>query len=664
MNFTSQRAIKDADFSEYSCEEIRAAIKIVCDYSMPGAHTNNMKAGQLAERLRRDRSAPAAIMHVIQAGKSATRVITPFNVQPQLAERYKDYKADMNEIQVQKVHIPIVVGFPNYKGQETVIESLLPGSKVVKFDAPFSMNVAVVAAATRYEVVKGLGRVHPVTPPTALYDQAPYNGVALSQTFQPQVGGDISLQGLDWAHFLYNKFYPDKEAFMSTVVGCMNITTKVCNPSSGLWTKTFSPLLWSALNPTDDKQRVEYLTKMQAYRSKDNSGISAMTYGIYGEEFGPQYRMAEKMGNFKIFLDTLPDEALKCPVRYVSKDEHELISAQNLMSVRGFKLKHFCDHLLDGTPPHRTGVHSYIGDIVYDPDCVTSPFAGKYTDEIVSAYVADNQYKYAEALTKYNNATVIGLRGHVLGLEDHVIGMATPHNAVGVLVLDAGKAGALAIWRTVMIAGHVRNTYLYHRKDLSYFLATIDVQNMEAKRTGKKARVYMPWRRLERPVWFAFTKEQRKRYLSAINEIESFGSVGENISDIELMDMVSQANEDPKFAKTMGQYMNDDLAKRDQFSVVKAGNVLAPVPKKKEDVVVEGEDLEVEEKEVKRPKINLSAFVPKPPFPDGPGFSDPQKSRDVVGNIGKAQEDADLEKAKAMSLLTGDGIDTSAIGET
>jgi len=90
-----------------------------------------------------------------------------------------------------------------------------------------------------------------------------------------------------------------------------------------------------------------------------------MTYGIYGEQFGPQYKLVEKMGYFEIFLRALPEVSKKYPIRYISKDEKELICAQNLMLEYGFKQIHFHERPLNGIAPMKTGYNVYAEQIVF-----------------------------------------------------------------------------------------------------------------------------------------------------------------------------------------------------------------------------------------------------------------------------------------------------------
>jgi len=605
MKFTSANVVSGVDYSQYEIAEIRAAVEMATGFTMIGAMINSQRARELGEAIRTKGLASEAVTYINKVGHLTVRVVSPLNVTTMLSEKFKSYECTNVALTVEGVKIPIVSGFVNYKDFHRPLTQLLPGVKIVPFDAAFALNVVNVAAITKYAADKGHGKVVQVTPPTALYDGAPYNGAAMALSFSPDLAGALSLAGMDWAHWLYMRFYDDRKLFMETVATYVTLPSSLLTKDPPQWTKTYSPLSWTADRPKNDVQRLECLSRMQVYRSKDNAGISALTYAIYGQEFGHTYRMAEKMGNFEIFLKTLTDDHRQYPIRYVSKDEKELVSAQLLMRKYGFTLKHFYPRSLNDVKPSTKGYHVHVGEIVYHPKCVTAPFSGKLKEENVEQYTAANAVKVIDRISKYDDAEILGFRAHVLGLESHVIGMATPHNAVGVMIYDAGAFTQAAIWTTIMVAGFARNTYLYHRKDLQYFLARLDVVNAVRREKGEATSKYMAWTPLNRPEWYAFTKEQRKKMLSLLRESEAFGEVPEDISDIDLAALVTRAQENPGMMKVLSQSQSQTKRQEAELFNVTQGTVSSPSPKPRLEQQMVGDDLGAEDDppEQVRPKL-------------------------------------------------------------
>jgi hypothetical protein len=612
MKFTTHNASEKFDFSIYDVSELRTAIQIVSTFSMTGAHSLiTPKVRELAETMRATQGMTAhAMVYVREVGHLAVRTITPFNLQAALSERYSSYVCNETLMEVEKLQVPFMVGFPNYKDKEVELKSLLPGTRLVPFDAIFSLNVSVVAAFTRYAADKGQGKVVPVTPPTALYEKAPHDAAAFCSTFEVNGFGALSMSGLEWAHYLYQRFWDTRLEFMQTVYALIRIPLDVSSGNPKIWSKTYSPLLWPADKPINDEQRLECLNRMQVYRSKDNAGISAMTYGIYGEQFGPQYKLVEKMGYFEIFLRALPEVSKKYPIRYISKDEKELICAQNLMLEYGFKQIHFHERPLNGIAPMKTGYNVYAEQIVFLPKCVTAPFSGKLTKDDVKRYMANNVERVVDRISRYASAVHFGFKAHVLGLEDHTLGLPTPHNAVGTMMLDKGRCTQQEIWTLIMIAGLCRNTYLYHRKPLSFFLARVLAMNTERAAKGEAVTRMMGWKPLRRPAWYAFTKEQRKRTLTLLRDCEMFGDIPDDIADEQLVLMVEKAQSSPAFQAHLVKSMEGDVMKNAEYDLVVKGHVKAPVVPQV-PVSMVGDDL-VEMTEIPRAKIVLKSSAPVP----------------------------------------------------
>jgi len=599
MKFVNKAKMGSFDFTKYKLEEIRGALKIVCDYSPSGAQVFNKEAMELANLMRAENLAPAALLYMQTAGHLTTRVISPFNLQNLLVEKFGDYRCDEQKMIVQGKTFKLTVGFVNYKDQDDDVKQLLPGTKVVPFDAAFCLNVSTAAGMSRYLADKTGGKVIPVTPPTNLYPGAPYDASSLCSIFEPNIGGIASLTGLEWAHFMYQYFYDTRLKFMESFAATVILPDVVLSKDKAFWAKTYKPETWTAYKPKDDVQRLESLAKMQAYRSKDNTGISALTYGIYGEEFGAQYRLVEKMGSFEIFLESLGEPFKKYPIRYITNDERELVSAHLLMKKYQFSPKHYYIRPLDGVEPTVGGEYVYTDTIIFHPKCCTRPFTGKLNEINVQKYICESANAAGNRIAKYQGAVIVGFKGHVLGLENHVIGMATPHNAVATMVANAKTYRRPEIWTTIMIAGYVRNTYLYHRRTLAYMLNRVDELNAKSKVQVK----YMPWKRLTRPDWHPFTKEQRKRVIVQLNEFERFGVFPDDISDQNLLEIISKAQDDPDFQAQIGRNREADRRTDNIFEVQ------AAVPRSEVHAEA-GDDLE-ELNEPDRPELVIK-LSPKP----------------------------------------------------
>lgn len=603
MNFTSRSTLAAFDFTKYTLDEIRGALKLVCDYSPSGAMVLSPKARDLADILRTRGLGPQALLYMQTAGHLSTRVVSPFNLQSLLSEQFSDYQCNDKFMAANGLQLPITAGFVNYKAKYAEVQATLPGVKVIPFDAVLALNVGVVAGMTRYSADKSGGKVIPVTPPTNLYTGAPYDGSALCLAFNADFAGITPMAGLDWAHFLYQYFFPTKDQFLATIATYIIFPEPVLNTSKTAWTKTFKPEIWPVFKPRDDVQRIECLAKMQAYRSKDNAGISALTYGVYGEEFGSSYRLCEKMTNFEIFVSHLGDELKIYPIRYISNDEKELVCAHIIMRRYGFTPRHYYPRVLDGIEPALRGEYVYNKTIIYHPKCCTTPFTGKMTKEAVAAYAAQNVIHADDRIAKFSGAVQVGFRAHVLGLEGHVLGMATPHNAVAVMVIDCGQYSQAKIWNTIMVAGHARNTYLFHRKPLTHMMDLM-VQSNAARQFPFEM---IQWQPLRRPSWHPFTKEQRKRIITTLNEFERFGIVPDNISDQDLVIVTNKAQEDPDYLVHLGT-MKEAQREKDEIRV-QVASLKSPVPAK--PTKMDGDNLEDEAPppEVVRPKLSRTGEV-------------------------------------------------------
>jgi hypothetical protein len=605
MKFTTAKEVDGFDFSPYTLEEIRGAISVASVWVPNGQIVNNDKSRALANELRVKGLSCAAIMYLQKTHKSTVRIITPFNLQVQLAEKYTDYVCNSQMLKCAKVCLPMVANFPNYTDHIARLGDMLPGSKIIPFDAAFCLNVSNAAAITSYKYENGLGKVVPITPPQAMYDGVPYSGAAFAATFDASVAGSVSLTGLAWAHFMYSKFYDTREPFMQTFSALTEVAKAVKTRTPLVWTKLFSPSAWKSESPKTDVQKVECLVKMQAYRSKDNAGISALTYSAYGEEFGEVYRLAEKMNNFRIFLSSLGEEYTKFKVRYITRDEHDLVYAMRVCNELGYELVHYMGHEVDGVEHTQFGLCDYTDQVVFAPKCMTSPFSGKNSEENVDEYVENNIRIVQQRFVKYAGCKVLGYRAHVLGMEKYVIGIAAPHNAIGVMCSLNTRTLAVPLWNLIMTANHVRNTFLYHRKTLEQFLVMIDLVNSTRREKGLPEIVYMPWKRMVRPPWFAFTKEQRKRNIILLREWEEYGDVRDDISDQDLSDMVAKANDNPEFLSSMARIQKEEEKRKDPYGSVATKHtvsqaddffgsmstaddmdVIAPPPKKRTELVM------------------------------------------------------------------------------
>jgi hypothetical protein len=552
MQFITEDMVNGLNFSMFEPGQIAAAIDIVMSIRMPGPYINDDVAKELAVTLRTKMMCPMAMTYLCSVKGLTQRIVTPFNVETLLAERHKSYGSSANVVEVSGLHFERQACFLNYKQKEHLIEELLPGTKAVKFDPVFALNVSLAASVTRYVVDKQKGIVVPVTPPEELYKGAPYEGMALAASFSVGVGGDSSLQGAEWAHCLYSKFYESRVQFNKAVAAYTRVSSHV-RGADGQWTKLFKPSAWTAFRPMNNVERISSLARLQGYRGKDTRGLSAMSYAAYGEDFGTQYRLAEKVQNFEIFLNTIPTSCKTSPLRVMTKDEREMVTCQMICKEWGLNFVHYFGRALNDQESLEGSPYDYKGQIIYDPKCATAPYTGKLDDTGVTAYINKNMVKITNRIAKYAGADHVGIRAHVIGAEKHVVGMGAPHNAVGVIVMGHGlqKNAVQKVWTLIMIAGHVRNTFVYTRKTVSDYLGLVEVMNEKRKATGEPLTVYMEYNEMRRPPWYAFTKEQRRHYTSLLRVAERFGEVPDDISDLDLAKLVEVAYADESFVKNL-----------------------------------------------------------------------------------------------------------------
>jgi len=552
MQFITDEMVNGLDFSRFEPGQIAAAIDIVMSIRIPGPYTNDDVAKELAVTLRTKMMCPMAMTYLCSVKGLTQRIVTPFNVETLLAERHKSYKSTSNVVEVAGLHFERQACFLNYKQKEHLIEELLPGTKAVKFEPVFALNVSLAASLTKYVVEKQKGIVVPVTPPEELYKGAPYEGMSLAASFSVGVGGDSSLQGADWAHCLYHKFFDSRTQFNKAVATYTRVSSHV-RSADGQWTKLFKPSAWTAFRPVNNVERVSSLARLQGYRGKDTRGLSAMSYAAYGEDFGTQYRLAEKVQNFEIFLQTIPASCKGSPLRVMTKDEREMVTCQMICREWGINFVHYFGRTLNDQESLNGSPYDYKGQIIYDPKCVTAPYTGKLDETGVTAYVGKNLIKITNRIAKYSGADHVGIRAHVIGAEKHVVGMGAPHNAVGVIVMGHGlkRDAVQKVWTLIMIAGHVRNTFVYTRKTVSEYLGLVEVMNEKRKALGEPLTIYMEYNEMRRPPWYAFTKEQRRHYTSILRVSERFGEVPDDISDTDLAKLVEVAYADESFVKNL-----------------------------------------------------------------------------------------------------------------
>jgi hypothetical protein len=237
----------------------------------------------------------------------------------------------------------------------------------------------------------------------------------------------------------------------------------------------------------------------------------------------------------------------------MTKDEREMVTCQMICREWGLNFVHYFGRTLNDQESLTGSPYDYKGQIIYDPKCVTTPYTGKLDETGVTAYVGKNLIKITNRIAKYSGADHVGIRAHVIGAEKHVVGMGAPHNAVGVIVMGHGlkRDAVQKVWTLIMIAGHVRNTFVYTRKTVSEYLGLVEVMNEKRKALGEPLTIYMEYDEMRRPPWYAFTKEQRRHYTSLLRVSERFGEVPDDISDLDLAKLVEVAYADESFVKNL-----------------------------------------------------------------------------------------------------------------
>lgn len=619
------------DFSRWEVPEIRAAIELASGWRMEGELKYSPAATELAKQMGVLQNAHKACAYVASVKGVSTRTITPFNFESAMADRYSTYERDDFKCQVNGSSFPVVAGFVKYNAKDAGLQALLPGATFIPFDAVYAMNVSVVSATTSYVVTKGKGKVVPKIIPVKMYDGSPQNGEGIALMFPPDCAGDFSLVGVEWANWLYHKHFTTRKQFTQTVADAIPMASAVKVGKPPVWECPFKPNAWGVPLPGKDVARLDNAMKMQAFRSKDNAGISAMTYAAYGEEFGSSYRISEKIGNFVIFLGCLSEEEREMDLRYVSTDERELVLAMKECNLVHQRFVHYYDRSLDDVKPQEKGRYVYSGQIVYDPKCCTPPFTGKMLQAEVDTYKEKNRAIVTEFLTKYQGAALVGIRAHVLGMELDVVGMACPHNGVGVIVAGRGCSKKTPIWNLILIAGYVRNTYLFTRKSLAQYLSIVDARNHANSESGGPFTEYMKWTKLDRPQYHAFTKEQRRRFITLLREEDIFGEIPDNVADYNLRDMVEKAQQDPIIMGRMVQQMKREIEEEENITKV-VPNVRKVETRRVIDTGIAAERLAGDDSEDEDQPLNVPTagqllqgarklvddLLPKPPlFPSG-----------------------------------------------
>jgi len=567
MNFSFESIVAKIDYTEWLTSEIRSACKLITGDEFPGEQAMGQRAKELAALIQKREALPSAVLYLHRNGKASVRVATPFNINTLLSQQESLYRKEGSIVYIgTRYALPEVAGFTNYAGEMRQVQASLPGVKVVPFNSVFAMNVAAVAAATKYVVVGGVGKVVSVPISKPLYEGAPSYGGAIATIFEKGIGGLSTKQGNDWAHTLYDRFYSQKEKFNHAIVEFMSVdpecvssyndpTDKTGNRVVSKWDAPYPAARWPVASASLPHQKLETLQTLQAYRGADNKGISPLTYEAYGENFTDQYAMAEKMGRLRIFLKTLTDTEKSKPVRYECKDEKELTLAAKVIKSMGCKFEHFHSFDIDEIKPSLNRRAIYAGSIVFSPKVVTKPYTGKYLKEKVDAYIEKNTKAIEEKFLKYSTAYKAGFCAHIVGNEEHVAGLPCPHNAIGVIVRDIKVTSKQNIWRLVWYANYVRNTYIYHRKPLIKVLDDIAAQNLTKEESEQRHIMY--WEPLVRPPYFAYTKAQRTKIERALVEMDLFSPEMHKMSDrllVELVDTVYLNKEKgPVLAKTIAR---------------------------------------------------------------------------------------------------------------
>jgi len=542
MQFITMIRQDELDFAQYELCQIAGALDIVMGIRFAGLCQKDDRAIQLAKMLLSRGLVPKALTYMNTVHAVSRVIVTPFNVQTMLSEKDVTCVVKDQVTTVQGVQFRSQASFLDYKGKEEQVAQLLPGTEVVPFDVVFAVNIAVTASVTKYVVEDNAGIVISVSNDDEMYPNAPSRGTQLVKMFPLNLAGMRSRQGMDWANFLYHRYYHERAQFSQDFALWMQIPSNMMGMDRR-WSKLFSPQYWPALSATSPEQAILMMQRARDFQDETTRGKSVMSCAVYGQELGETYQLAKKIQNLRYFLESVPQEMRTKQLCIVTADEQEKSQYQNLChqlffeSIKIWEVRFVQPGMWETSEPLNCS-----DQVVYDPRSLTMQYLGAPTEEGVREYVTWNAQRVEDRIKCFRGALYVGVRAHVLGLEKYVVGMACPHKAIGVIVFGCIgiQQTVQQVWGLVSLAIHARGTFLYTRRTLKYYMDLIVKANVRRRVEGEVEINYSPYVELERPPIDLFSNYQRKRDEFYLLQMGVTLNQGLLMTDIEVSNLVNK----------------------------------------------------------------------------------------------------------------------------
>jgi len=404
--------------------------------------------------------------------------LTPFSIESMARSRFYDYETDEKSVRFGKMIIPKRLGFVDYTGMEDQLRKAFPNSTVIAFSESWAFNVNIMASYTRS--VRTGDKVR-IDYGNYSYMENMFQAGEILQDVMEQLEPKTSMCGYEWASWLYHTLWKSK-------VDLMGYLAQVFAPPESKMTLVDKVVVWNRPLEIDTfkihvapNKAEEFLPLMQRYqliRGQNSSPRSAMTYSMYGSDFGPDMALAEDLSGFRHYLDYLKDIGVPdgSKILYHSDSERALMCAAVILKKYKYMLHHTQNFVIEGFSGATDNAWDLSSVYVYDPNQISDNGFTVNNEKSLEKYRAKQKKAYEAKQYMWRTAKLVAITMHIIGYESSCICLPAPHNMIGVLVIgyEAGQRNRL--WNTCMLATIYRCIYYLVRIPFSMVYEVLSKQ--------------------------------------------------------------------------------------------------------------------------------------------------------------------------------------------
>jgi len=362
-----------SSLSEYSYGELHCALKITTRREYGGPIEDTQRARQLATSMMTEKTTVEILRYFMSLQGKVDLKLTPFSIESMARSRFYDYETDEKSVRFGKMIIPKRLGFVDYTGMEDQLRKAFPNSTVIAFSESWAFNVNIMASYTRS--VRTGDKVR-IDYGNYSYMENMFQAGEILQDVMEQLEPKTSMCGYEWASWLYHTLWKSK-------VDLMGYLAQVFAPPESKMTLVDKVVVWNRPLEIDTfkihvapNKAEEFLPLMQRYqliRGQNSSPRSAMTYSMYGSDFGPDMALAEDLSGFRHYLDYLKDIGVPdgSKILYHSDSERALMCAAVILKKYKYMLHHTQNFVIEGFSGATDNAWDLSSVYVYDPNQIS-----------------------------------------------------------------------------------------------------------------------------------------------------------------------------------------------------------------------------------------------------------------------------------------------------